>query len=361
MALPRAVGAVIASVLLLAACGDDDDQPLPNGTSETSVEDRGEPPEEEKTPQPPMSLQVRAGAVEGPIFVRAFMPADITIRVGDSLTWLAGGGEHTVSFLGEADPFPLIVPDPASPSDVLFNPRVVNPQPNPLPTSYDGSSSYNSGFFSDASGVPPTLTFTAAGSFPYRCLIHPPMSGTVEVVDDLGAEVATQLELDEQATQLQQDYIAEAEQALTDARDEGPESAEGPNEVTIWEVIAGFSTDHADIRAFVPEELEIAPGDSVIWVNEAAEPHSITFGDAIVLQVEDTAPDGSMRLVLNPDVLNVTLGGFEFIEGELFHSGLLLTNGPLGVRFQLLFADPGLFSYIDSLYPDLMSGTIVVR
>lgn len=355
---PRALGAVLlATFILVAACGDDDEQLPSDGTAQESDDEQDEPAEDE-TPQPPLTLQVRAGAVEGPIFVRAFMPADIAIRVGDSLTWLAAGGEHTVSFLGDVEPFPLIVPDPASPADVVFNPRVVQPQPDPLPPSFDGSVLYNSGFFADAS---PTLTFPTPGTFAYVCLVHPQMSGTVEVVDDLAAEIATQSELDEQATEAQEGYTAEADQALADALENGPESVEGPNGATTWEVIAGFSTDDADVRSFIPQALEIETGDSVIWVNDAIESHTVTFGEPIALQVEDTAPDGSTRLVLNPELLNVTLGGFEYIEGELFHSGLLLANGPLGVRFQLLFAAPGAFSYIDSLYAGLMTGTIVVR
>jgi hypothetical protein len=49
------------------------------------------------------------------------------------------------------------------------------------------------------------------------------------------------------------------------------------------------------------------------------------------------------------------------VEGEFFHSGLLLEDGPLGVRFELLFPAPGRFEYVDSLYFDVMRGVIVVR
>ena len=138
------------------------------------------------------------------------------------------------------------------------------------------------------------------------------------------------------------------------------ESTEGPNETRVWQVLAGLSTDHADIRAFIPEEIEIEAGDAVIWVNESQEPHTITFGEPPPYLEQRMGPDGAVRYVLNPDILNVALGDFEFVAGEFFHSGLLLADGPLGVTFQLVFPGGGRFTYVDSLYPDLMSGVIVV-
>lgn len=355
--MPRCLTALAAiSVLVCAAAcsGDDDDESDSPTEDETNASPTGSPS------AGPVTVQVEAGAAEEPVFVRAFLPEDVTVRAGDSVAWTAPAGEHTVSFLGEVEPFPLIVPEPASPADAVLNPRVVNPEPDPAPAGFDGTFLYNSGLFGGDEGQPPTLTFTAPGTFEYQCLIHPQMSGTVSVLDDPEGEPPDQGEIDQEADTQREEFLIEGQEALAELRAEEPESVAGPNETTAWQVIAGFSTDHTDVRAFVPETLEIDPGDTVIWVNQASEPHTVTFGEPLPLESVETLANGQVRRVLNPEILNVALGGFEYIDGEFFHSGLLLENGPLGVRFELLFPNPGRFEYVDSLYFDLMRGVIVV-
>ncbi|MEX2238998.1 MAG: hypothetical protein WEB00_15880 [Dehalococcoidia bacterium] len=345
----------LASVALaLGACGGDDDD-----ASQTPGPTNTPPSTPEATlSAEPATVTVVAGGEEGPVQVRAFLPEEITIRVGDTIRWEAASDRHTVSFLGGAEPFALIVPEPSSPADAVLNPLVVNPQPSPLPASYDGSLLLSSGFFGEAEADGPAITFSAAGSYDYQCLVHSQMTGTVNVVDDSSA-VPDQAAIDEQAREERQGHVEEAEDQIQSLRDDGPQSADGPNETTAWEVIAGFSTDHADVRLFIPEELEIGQGDTVTWLNSAREPHTITFGEPPIFELAETLPNGEARRVLNPEILNVALGDFEFVSGEFFHSGLLLENGPLGVRFELIFPDNGRFTYVDALYAE-MQGVIVV-
>ena len=128
--MPRGLAALAALVVLSLAAGcsgDDDDEP------ETPTEAPEATPTETASAGP-VTVQVEAGAAEEPVFVRAFLPDDVTVRIGDSVAWTAPAGEHTVTFLGEAEPFPLIVPEPASPADAVLNPRVVNPEPDPPPS-----------------------------------------------------------------------------------------------------------------------------------------------------------------------------------------------------------------------------------
>jgi plastocyanin len=347
--------ALVTITLVAAACGGDDDD-----------DDRTAAPTEAETATPtpeaePQSFVVRAGSTEGPVRVRAFLPSELTIRVGDSLTWEPDADWHTVSFVADAEPFPLIVPDPSSPADVILNPRVVEAEPSPFPAVFDDSVPFNSGVFGADFGPGPSLTFTRAGSFTYLCLVHPRMEGTVNVVADPAAEIEASAEVEARGDEELDEYLQEAQDALESAGTGDFESAEGPNETRIWQVLTGTSTDHTDIRLFIPnEELQIQAGDTVIWANESEEPHTVTFGEPPPFLEQRTGPDGAMRYVLNPDVLNVALGDFEFVAGEFFHSGLLLTDGPLGVTFQLVFPAGGRFTYVDSLYPDLMMGVIVV-
>lgn len=91
---------------------------------------------------PLLSISARAAtthqiAIQG----MAFVPADLTIAAGDSVTWTnADNGAHTAT----AD-----------------------------------SAAFDTGRL--ANGASATLTFGAAGSHPYFCAIHPMMRGTITV------------------------------------------------------------------------------------------------------------------------------------------------------------------------------------
>ncbi|MPZ23897.1 MAG: hypothetical protein GEU28_10185 [Dehalococcoidia bacterium] len=348
--LAPGIGAVLLAAVMVtvAACGDDDDQP--NG---------GTPEVESTRVAGPATLEVTAGGREGVVEIRAFMPADITVMVGDTVTWDAPADAHTVTFLQGGEPSPLIVPDPTSPDDVVLNPAVVEPVPAMRPLAFDGSFALSSGMFGAGMADPPRVMFTTPGSYAYLCLVHPRMQGEVSVVEDADSAV-TQGELDAESAVLRAQYVEEGEAALLAAQEGGPERAVGPDESSVVRVLAGLSTDHTDVRAFVPEQLKIEEGDTVVWENAAAEPHTITFGEPPPFLVEEQRADGTRRLVISAEMLNVALGAFEFVAGEFFHSGLLVENGPLGIQFRLLFPSTGSFAYVDSLYPDQMTGEIAV-
>jgi plastocyanin len=114
--------------------------------------------------------------------VMLFVPREVTIKVSDTIRWTNHqfAEPHTITFLGGTEP----------PEDVL-----VEPQPSGQPTfvqntatflpagdsEYDGTGYHNSGFYglppevSDIFGLPVenySLTFTAAGEFPYYCILH---------------------------------------------------------------------------------------------------------------------------------------------------------------------------------------------
>src|SRR5579864_6088559 len=112
----------------------------------------------------PRAWFLTAGANERGEAINAldFFPNNITIDVGDSITWTVGGNAHTVTFFAH-----------------LHVPRF--PEGKPFGGStYNGDVYTSSGFL--APGQTYTLTFTKAGSFPYECLFHSPvMMGTVTV------------------------------------------------------------------------------------------------------------------------------------------------------------------------------------
>ena len=92
----------------------------------------------------------------------AFLPNEIWIHAGDSITWTFPTGElHTVSFLKSGQTrLPFQVGCPPGP------PPGITPDGSPV----DGSACVNSGTL--VSGQTFTVTFPAAGNFKLVCLVH---------------------------------------------------------------------------------------------------------------------------------------------------------------------------------------------
>lgn len=111
-----------------------------------------------------------------------FAPKDLTIKVGDTVRWtnLTIGEPHTITFLGgdEQPTDSILEPQPAGPPKLVQNFQTFLPTGD---TEFDGNGYRNSGFM----GLPPEinemfglvgdtweLTFTAAGEYPYYCVLH---------------------------------------------------------------------------------------------------------------------------------------------------------------------------------------------
>jgi plastocyanin len=103
--------------------------------------------------------------------VNRFSPETVSVKAGQTVTWKAGS--------------------PYMPHTVSFNPPFKSPdEPNAfLPTGAKSGSRFaggvaHSGVFGPAPFFPHdgfSLIFTKAGKYPYLCLLHPGMAGTVEV------------------------------------------------------------------------------------------------------------------------------------------------------------------------------------
>lgn len=117
-----------------------------------------------------------------PIRVMRFIPPKVTIKVGDTIRWTnkSTGEPHTVTFLGGTEPpeDTLVEPQPGGPPKLIQTYQTLLPAGEPT---FDGTGYRNSGFL----GLPPEigstlglkgdvyeLTFTAAGEFPYYCILH---------------------------------------------------------------------------------------------------------------------------------------------------------------------------------------------
>lgn len=128
-----------------------------------------------------------------PGFASAFLPADTSIKAGETVTWtLSQNAPHTVSFNPSEAARTIIMKGPDGGYHLnpeSFAPAGFTPPAGPPPTGdappppLDGGSWDGTGFFSTGVvfGGTFTLTFTTPGTYPYVCLIHPDMKGTVTV------------------------------------------------------------------------------------------------------------------------------------------------------------------------------------
>jgi plastocyanin len=122
--------------------------------------------------------------------ILVFLPNEIWIHAGDSVTWRVETDEtHTVMFLvsGEARP-PFTVGCPgATPDD----------------SNFDGSSCVNGG--PQVKGQSFTVRFPTAGNFKLVCLVHANMTGVVHVLDPAEALPRDQDFYDQQAVEQRRD------------------------------------------------------------------------------------------------------------------------------------------------------------
>src|SRR5262249_47999900 len=134
-----------------------------------------------------------------------FLPGDITIDAGDSVTWKANAAEpHTVTFF-----------DGGTPQETLTEVNPGDPEQNEV----QGGDTMGAGYFNyrlpttpDAiNALPPTadvvktysLTFPDAGTYTYYCLVHGMMMRGVVHVQAAGAPYpASQSDVDADAAWL---------------------------------------------------------------------------------------------------------------------------------------------------------------
>lgn len=303
--------------------------------------------------------------------VEAFLPEDVVIRVGDTINWQYTPLEpHTVTFLaGTERPAEAIeLPD----GRAAFNGAMVLPTGEP--GNYDGASLINSGFpppDTGPEGFSFSLTFTAEGSFPYVCLLHPFMAGMVTVLPQDAENIPTPAEVAQAAEVEKQSFVDELNEFRARVGTPGSERrSDGTEE---FEVFAGISTPKVDLMHFEQSFLEIRPGDTVTWKWDATEaPHNIIFipddqENPFFLQVEPQE-FGPPNFVFNPAAFDEA-GSADFDPDEIQNSGIRFAphvspppGFATGDSYSLNFKEEGTYSYICSLhFPQGMGGTITVR
>ncbi len=302
--------------------------------------------------------QLQVGAQNGDMAHQAlaFLPNEIWIHAGDSITWTFPVGEvHTVTFLK---------PLQARPSRLAGCPGMPNGV-TPDFSLFDNTACVNSGILQNLPTIssPPTYTvvFPVIGNFKLVCLAHPNMTATIHVLDVSTPLPHDQAFYDQQADRERADLLSDAMASAHNHSDSDDITA------GVGHILGnGGGTQTASVMRFLDGTKVIHVGETVEWTSaEAVTSHTITFGP-------EPAPANQI-----PPSGNVTVdadGGRHAIissPSDTVHSGFItqapqdrigLSQAPLGVtRFRVTFTQPGIYQYKCVLHDELgMVGQIIV-
>jgi plastocyanin len=293
----------------------------------------------------------------------AFLPNEIWIHAGDSITWRWDADDiHTVTFLPATEPRPPFGVPPLSSS----------------PATFDGSTSV----ITPPLVQPATFTviFPSAGNFKLVCLVHERMTGAVHVLDLSQTLPHDQDFYDRQAADQRRDLLSDRDGHLEEAcRQHGDQEGEHHHHsvdahlvtVGVGEIsaTAGGSQTLSVVR-FIDDKIVIHAGQTVEWNNhDPVTPHTVTFG----IEPKDPVPP-SGNVNKDPDA-DGALHGTISSNADSVHSGLIVAPPqerlgvpesppvpPLGVtRFRVTFTKAGTFPYICALHDNLgMKGMVIV-
>ena len=287
----------------------------------------------------------------------AFLPNEIWIHAGDSITWRFNVDEiHTVTFLNATDTRPD------------FN---VGP-PNGFSSgsaSFDGSTSVSTAAL--VKGATFKVTFPKSGNFKLVCLVHERMTGAVHVLDLSQPLPHNQDFYDRQAADQRQNLLSDCDERFAASHPQHSDYA-AHHSIDAHLVIAGVGEISAtaggsqtlSVVRFIDDKICIHAGQTVEWNNhDPVTPHTITFGTEPVNPV----PPSSNVTTDADGALHATISS----SADSVHSGLIvarpqerlgLVESPLGVtRFRVTFPKAGVFPYICALHDNLgMKGMVIV-
>ena len=298
----------------------------------------------------------------------AFLPNEIWIHAGDSITWRFGADEvHTVTFIPDSGPRPAF-------QTILGS----------ATATFDGSTTVSSpGQLLDIPGttspafvraVPPktfTVIFPTAGNFKQVCLFHQNMTGVVHVLPADAPIPHNQDFYDRQAADQRRDLLSDRDGRSVAACGEcAAHDSLKARVVTagIGEISAtAGGTQTLSVMRFLADQIFIRAGDTVEWTNQdPVDAHTVTFGTAptgLALFAPfnaslDPIGDGALLAVITPSSPDASSGILAAAAQDQIGS----PQTALGVtRFRATFPNPGTFPYRCLLHDDLgMKGMVIV-
>ena len=275
----------------------------------------------------------------------AFLPNEIWIHAGDSITWTMATDEpHTLSFLTAGQVrLPFFVGCPGF---------------NSSPATFDGSTCVTAPPLGN--GQVFTVFFPAAGNFKVVCLFHENMTGTVHVLDPSLSLPHDQAFYDSEARTEAAALLNDVDHMQSMQHGSGNSVIVGGGEV----ISTPGGSDTLSVMRFTHQAITVHVGETVEWTNvDSVTPHTITFG---------TEPPNPI-----PPSPNVTVDadgarhGTITSKSDSVHSGFIqaapqdrigLAQAPPGVtRFRVTFTKPGYYPYKCALHDLLgMKGVVHV-
>lgn len=279
--------------------------------------------------------QVAVGKETDSSSLDSMFPKVIYIHEGDKVVFTNGAKltPHTVTFLaGHA---------PLSPQDPTY----------PIPTapsgiSWDGKSLLNSGMMLPTQSY--EITFTSSGAYPYACILHPLMNGTVVVVPK-GQPIPSKVEQAASGKAQEADLLLQEHMVQSSHEAQYADNKDGS---LTYKVELGSANSAFSHNRMNPETIVISEGDSVSWTNLSPyEPHFVTFNKPADLNF--FSPQGEF----NP-VFFAPAGGKEFKGTKEFtNSGMIMSNQ----SYALKFTKAGSYTYECYLHSgSKMTGVVVV-
>ena len=263
----------------------------------------------------------------------AFLPNELWIHAGDTITWKFEPDEiHTVTFLKAGQvrlPFPVGCPGFSS-----------------NPATFDGSTCVTTPPM--VKGQQFSVSFPKAGNYKLVCLVHENMTGVVHVLDPLAPLPFDQEDYNEQAADQRRDMLSDTDRDHDGHHEEHGEHGPSRNVVAgVGEVTAnGGGSQTLSIMRFNHDTVTMHVGGTVEWTNDdPVTPHTITFGTEPADPMPPSAnvtldQDGARHATLHSGV-------------ESAHSGFIvsapqerigLPQAPLGVtRFRVTFTHAGTY------------------
>ncbi len=282
----------------------------------------------------------------------AFLPNELWIHAGDTITWTAQADDiHTVTFLTAAQIVPSF--------------QAGCPGYSPSGSSFDGSTCVSTPPL--AKGQTFSVVFPKAGNYKVECLVHNIMTGTIHVLDVSATLPHDQDFYEDQAEAQKKLLFAESEPNMSHD-EESVRVYAGNKNVTagVGEILAtAGGTQVGSLVRFLKGNIQIHEGDTVEWSNrDPQEPHTITFGTEPAnlflpsLNVTMDA-DGVRHATINAVGDSVNSG---FIAATLQDVPGLLPENPLDhTRFRVTFTEEGTYPYICGLHDNLgMKGKVIV-
>ena len=288
----------------------------------------------------------------------AFLPNELWIHAGDTVTWKFETDEiHTVTFLRAAQARP---PFPAGCPGFSSN-----------PATFDGTTCVTTPPF--VKGQQFSVQFPKKGNYKLVCLVHENMTGVVHVLDPLTPLPFDQQDYNEQAADQRQDLLSDGDRDGDHDGHHGRGDGHGEQHHLGHGVVAGTGEVTANgggsqtlsIMRFNHDTITIRAGGTVEWTNDdPVTPHTITFGTE---PAGDPMPPSGAVTIDADGARHVTINALS----DSAHSGFIvsapqervfLPQAPLGVtRFRVTFTHAGTYPYICALHDDLgMKGKIVV-